>query len=179
MDELPVVHGLTVLFTGDGKGKTTAALGMLMRAHGHGLMTAVLQFMKTAAWSPGETGTASELGIDFFACGSGFTWQQADESLAIGQARAAWRTAQQYILERRYDLLVLDEFTYPLSFGWIKTSEAVAWLKLNKPTDMHLVLTGRYAPKKLIDYADLVTEMKEIKHPFHEAGLLAQVGVEY
>jgi cob(I)alamin adenosyltransferase len=95
------------------------------------------------------------------------------------RARHGWEIAKEKILDGGYDLFIMDEFTYPLHYGWLDTGEVVAWLKENKPEMLHLIITGRYAPEALVDYADLVTEMREIKHPFRQQGIRAQAGIEY
>ena len=172
------VKGLVIVNTGNGKGKTTAALGLLMRASGWEKRACMLQFIKNLGSSGGELNAARKLGLEVIPCGDGFTWQSKDLGQSAVLARAAWQEAQQRILGGAYDLVILDEFTYPLNLGWLDTREVLGWLKVNKPAALHLVITGRNAPSELIDYADLVTEMREIKHPYNE-GLPAQKGIEF
>jgi cob(I)alamin adenosyltransferase len=170
--------GLVILNTGDGKGKSTAAFGMLLRAWGRGFRVCVVQFIKAETGQWGEIKAARKLGIDWFAKGDGFTWNSKDMDETVARALDGWEVAKEKIASGAYDLIVLDEFTYTLTFGWLGTAQVIEWFKANKPPELHLVITGRGAPQELIEYADLVTEMKEIKHPYNE-GLPAQPGVEF
>jgi cob(I)alamin adenosyltransferase len=174
----PVKHGLTILHTGDGKGKSTAAFGMVLRAWGCGFRLCVIQFIKAETGQWGEMRAAQKLGIEWHISGDGFTWLSKDMDGTIARAQLGWELAQEKIVSGQYDLIVLDEFTYPLQFGWIDPAEAIAWLQAHKPADLHLVITGRGAPPALIDYADLVSESREIKHP-HRRGVKAQPGIEF
>jgi cob(I)alamin adenosyltransferase len=171
--------GLVIVNTGAGKGKTTAAFGLAFRARGRRMEVGILQFIKPRTARFGEIRAAREAGIHIEGAGDGWTWTSKDLDQSAAMARAGWERARQYIAERRFEVLVLDEFTYPLHYGWLDTSEVVAWLAAHKPGDMHLVITGRYAPDALIEYADLVTEMNVIKHPFREQGIRAQRGIEF
>src|SRR5512136_2707030 len=128
-----LVKGLVIVNTGHGKGKTTAALGTVLRAWGQGLRICVVQFIKaeTGAW--GEVKAARKLGIEWHALGDGFTWRSRDMGQTRARALAAWQLAQDKITSGQYDLIVLDEFTYPLSFGWLDAAGVVAWLKANRP----------------------------------------------
>jgi cob(I)alamin adenosyltransferase len=170
--------GLLIVYTGNGKGKTTAALGLILRAWGQGFKSCVIQFIKarTGAW--GEVKAAQKMGIEWHKMGNGFTWASPDLDKTAARAIHGWQLAQQKITSDEYDLVVLDEFTYPLHFGWISAEEVISWLKENKPPRLHLVITGRNAPQSLLDYADLVSEMVEVKHPF-EQGAKAQPGIEF
>lgn len=170
--------GLVIVNTGNGKGKTTAALGILFRALGQGLDPCVIQFMKQANEKTGEVKMAHRLGIEWHALGDGFSWRSKDIDQTIARARKAWDFAKEKIARGGYDLVVLDEFTYLLSLGWLDTEETLAWLREHKPVGMHLVITGRDAPQALLAYADLVTEMALVKHP-HALGIPAQAGIEY
>ena len=170
--------GLVVLYTGQGKGKTTAALGTLLRAWGHGLRSCVLQFIKDRRGRWGEIKAAERLGIEWHSLGSGFTWRSPDIQDAIDRARQTWKLAQAKIVSGDYDLIILDEFTYPLKDGWLDTESVIAWLSEHKPPMLHLVITGRDAPANLVDFADLVTEMKKVKHPYDQ-GVRAQAGMEF
>ncbi len=176
--EATVKKGLLIVNTGDGKGKTTSALGTVLRAWGQGLRICVIQFIKaeTGAW--GEVKAARKLGIEWHTLGDGFTWRSRDMDQTRGRALEAWSLAQDKITSGQYDLILLDEFTYPLSYGWLDAAGVVAWLEANKPGRLHLIVTGRNAPAPLIDAADLVTEMREIKHPFR-ANIRAQKGIEF
>lgn len=174
-------HGLTILFTGNGKGKTSAAMGILARANGRDLVVGVIQFIKSPGRGYGEANTAKKLSVDFESLGDGFVKKGAgaERSKSQNTALAAWEEAQRWICSQKYDVLILDEITYLFHFKWLDVNEFIVWLGQNKPPALHLVMTGRYAPPELIDFADLVTEMQEIKHPFREQGLPAQAGVDY
>jgi cob(I)alamin adenosyltransferase len=175
----PTPRGLTILLTGDGKGKTTAALGMLLRAHGQGMKVGALQFSKTPRQIYGEALACMRLNIHYQSLGSRFTWDKAKQEKSRKVALLAWLEAQNWIKEKQYDMLLLDEMTYLFDYNWLDAEDTAAWLGRNKPPATHLIITGRRAPEELIEFADLVTEMKEVKHPFREQGLLAQVGIEY
>ncbi len=169
--------GLLIVYTGPGKGKTTAALGLALRAWGQGLRVIVLQFIKhqTANW--GEERAARKMGIEMVPLGGGFTWMSKDLEQDRALARAGWGRCRAAIQSEQYDLVVLDEITYCFKFGWLDLDEVLGVLG-NRPPAQHVVLTGRDAPERLIDVADLVTEMREIKHPF-AAGVKAQKGIEF
>jgi cob(I)alamin adenosyltransferase len=169
--------GLLIVNTGDGKGKTTAALGMVLRAWGRGLRICVIQFIKAETGQWGEVKAAKKLGIEWHVTGDGFTWTSKDMDETKARALHGWETAKEKIISHQYDLIVLDEFTYALHFGWLDTAQVVEWLKANKPADLHLVITGRNAPALLIESADLVTEMLSLKHPYDQ-GIQAQPGIE-
>lgn len=170
--------GLVMVNTGDGKGKTTAALGVILRSWGRGFRICMIQFIKPAEVSTGEFEAAKKLGIEWHHCGDGFVWLSKDVDESTALARAGWQLAQEKISSGDYDLIVLDEFTYPLKFGWLNVNEVVDWLLVNKPPQMHLIIAGRYAPQEIIHYADLVTEMKLVKHPYKQ-GVKAQSGIEF
>ena len=170
--------GLTIVHTGNGKGKSTAAFGMVLRAWGRGFRVCVIQFLKSETGKWGEVLAAQKLGIEWHISGDGFTWASKDMDTTIARAQLGWELAQEKIASGEYDLIVLDEFTYPLAFGWLDPAEALDWLREHKPASLHLVVTGRNAPPALLDYADLVSESREIKHPFH-LGLKAQPGIEF
>ena len=173
------VRGLNIVFTGNGKGKTTAAMGILMRASGHNLSVGVIQFIKSPQLVYGEASTAMKLDVPFRSLGDGFVGTRSHQTDSRKAAISAWDEAQRWITSKEYDILILDEITYLFHLKWLDIDEFIAWIKQNKPSAMHLVITGRDAPAKLIDFADLVTEMREIKHPFREKHILAQAGVDY
>ena len=173
-----IKKGLVIVNTGNGKGKSTSAFGVLLRAWGRGFRICVIQFIKAETGQWGEIKAARKLGIDWFTTGDGFTWTSKDMDETIARARYGWQMAREKILSQAYDLIILDEFTYALHFGWLDTTEVIDWLKANKPADLHLMITGRDAPALLIEYADLVTEMQEIKHPYQK-GIQAQAGIEF
>ena len=172
-------RGLVIVNTGNGKGKTTAGLGILMRAWGWKMRVGVVQFIKTEKRRSGEARAAQRIGIEWIGTGDGWTWQSRDMQSTENRARRGWEVAQERIAGRDYDVLVLDEFTYPLHYGWLDPAVVVDWLRENKPPTLHLIITGQYAPAALIEYADLVTEMREVKHPFREQGVRAQAGIEF
>jgi cob(I)alamin adenosyltransferase len=172
-------RGLVIVNTGDGKGKTTAALGMLMRAWGRNLRTGGVQFFKHENASFGELKAAERMGIPLTPEGDGFTWTSKDLDATQAKALNGWEIAKTKIVSSEFDVFLLDEFTYVLAFGWLKTEDVVDWLRAHKPPLLHLIVTGRDAPQALIDYADVVTEMRLIKHPYRDQGLLAQAGVDF
>ncbi len=168
-------HGLIIVHTGDGKGKTTAALGLAMRAFGAGLKVLILQFIKGRKHS-GELKALEILGVEVRQLGLGFiTKENFDEQKK--SARAALELAHKEILSGAWDLIILDEINYAVKFGLLDAEEILELIKIRSP-QMHLVFTGRDALPELIDKADLVTEMKLIKHPFKQ-GIAAQAGIEF
>lgn len=173
-------RGLLIVNTGNGKGKTTCALGLLMRAAGRGLNCCMIQFMKSRNDRYGEHEAADKLGIEVHTMGDGFTWDTKDPEQDKKTARATWELCVQKLRSGDYDMLVFDELVYVLSYKMLPLDEILAELKsikLAQPA-LHIVLTGRDAPPELIEAADLVTEMTEIKHPFN-AGIRAQQGIEF
>jgi cob(I)alamin adenosyltransferase len=169
--------GLVIVNTGNGKGKTTAALGVLFRAWGRGMRVCMLQFIKATTSNYGETKAAKRLGIEMIAMGDGFTWLSEDIEKDKATARKCWELCQQKIVSGEYDIVILDEMTYTLSYGWLDVNEVIAVLK-QRPAGMHIIITGRNAVPELVEYADLVTEMNEIKHPYTQ-GIKAQKGIEF
>lgn len=170
--------GLVIVNTGNGKGKSTAAFGTLLRAWGRGMRVCVIQFIKSETGKWGEVKAANKLGIEWHISGDGFTWLSKDMDETTARALKGWELAQEKIISGNYDMIVLDEFTYPLKFGWLDVSQTIDWLKANKPPELHLIITGRGALPELVEYADLVSEMGEIKHPYQQ-GIQAQAGVEF
>jgi cob(I)alamin adenosyltransferase len=170
--------GLLIVHTGEGKGKTTAALGTVWRARGRDMRVCVVQFLKHEQGAWGETRLAKALGVEWIKTGDGFTWTSKDMNETIAKALHGWQVAQTKIASGAYDLIVLDEFTYLLAFGWLETTAVLDWLKAHKPPALHLIITGRDAPPALIDSADLVTEMHKVKHPY-DVGIMAQKGIEF
>ncbi len=171
--------GLVIVNTGNGKGKTTAALGIVLRAWGRGMRVCVIQFLKNEHARFGEIRAAEKLGIDWISTGDGWTWTSQDIVATRERAVAAWKLAQEKIVSGGYDVVVLDEFTYLLHYGWLDTAEVLGWLAEHKPPMQHVIITGRYAPPALIEFADLVTEMHEVKHPLAQQGIRAQAGIEF
>jgi cob(I)alamin adenosyltransferase len=173
-----VRKGLVVVNTGNGKGKTTAALGVLFRAWGRDMRVKMFQFLKHTGARFGEKRAAEKLDIAIDALGDGFTWRSKDMQRTEDLAREQWAICKQAILSDEYDIIILDEFTYPLHYGWVPVEDAIETLR-RKPHMLHVIITGRYAPDELVEFADLVTEMREIKHPYKEQGIKAQPGIEF
>jgi len=169
--------GLVIVNTGSGKGKTTAAMGLLLRAWGRDMRVIMLQFIKHSTANFGEQRAAKKIGVEMRAMGDGFTWRSKDIEQTAELARAHWEDCKNVIASGDYDVIVLDEFTYPLHYGWIPVEDVIEVLSA-RPKMLHIVITGRNAPDALIEYADLVTEMKVIKHPY-QSGIKAQPGVEF
>jgi len=171
--------GLIIVNTGNGKGKTTAALGMVLRSLGHGYKVAIVQFIK-GSWEPSEKQVFSlwEDQIEFHAMGEGFTWETQDRDRDLDKASAAWQKSLEYIRNPDFQLVLLDEINIALKMGYLQIDEVLAGLA-EKPPNKHVILTGRGAPAALIEQADLVTEMTLIKHPFRDQGVKAQPGIEF
>jgi cob(I)alamin adenosyltransferase len=171
--------GLIIVNTGNGKGKTTAALGMVMRSLGHGYRVAIVQYIK-GAWEPAEKAVLSKFSdqLEFQAMGEGFTWDTQDRDRDIQMAKLAWEKSLSYIVDESYRLILLDEINVALKLGYLDPEEVLAGLE-QKPPNTHVILTGRGALAAIIDRADLVTEMNPIKHPFREQGIKAQPGIEF
>jgi cob(I)alamin adenosyltransferase len=171
-------RGLLIVHTGAGKGKSTAAFGMVLRCLGHGMRVGIVQFVK-GAWGTGERTVLARFPelVTCRAMGEGFTWDTQDRARDIAAAGAAWELAKVMIVDPSYRLVLLDELNIVLRYGYLPLDEVVATLKA-KPRDLHVVVTGRNAPPELIEAADLVTEMTLVKHPFR-AGVKAQPGIEF
>ena len=171
--------GLIIIFTGDGKGKTTAAIGMAIRTVGHEKNVAIIQFIK-GGWEPGEVKALRNFGqsIDFHAFGEGFTWETQDRKRDKELVSKSWHKALYYLENISYKLVILDEINVAIKLGYISIQEVLNGIK-NRPSLTHVALTGRGASSSLIDSADLVTEMKLLHHPFREKGIKAQEGIEY
>ncbi len=172
-----VNKGLVVVNTGNGKGKTTAALGVLTRAWGRDMRVIMFQFIKHTGARFGEQRAAQKMGVELRALGDGFTWRSRDMEHTADLAREQWRACQEVIRAGQHDIVILDEFTYPMTYGWVPVDEVLATLR-ERPPAMHVIITGRNAPEQLIDFADLVTEMREVKHPYKQ-GVKAQPGLEF
>ena len=171
--------GLIIVNTGNGKGKTTAALGMVIRSLGHGFKVAIVQFIK-GAWEPAEKAVLDQWPdqLTFQAMGKGFTWDTQDREKDTQLAQSAWETALGYIRDPDYKTIVLDEINVALKHGFLSVDQIISGLA-DKPEMTHVILTGRGAPDELIEVADLVTEMTLVKHPFREQGVKAQPGIEF
>ncbi len=171
-------RGLIMVHTGTGKGKSTAAFGLVLRCLGHGMRVGIVQFVK-GAWNTGERTVLARFPdlVTMRAMGEGFTWETQDRARDIAAARAAWEAAKAMLADPGYRLILLDELNIVLRYDYLPVEEVVAALR-DKPRDLHVVITGRNAKPELIDVADLVTEMKLVKHPFR-AGVKAQAGIEF
>lgn len=170
--------GLVIVYTGNGKGKTTAALGLALRAAGQGLRILILQFIK-GAWTYGELTALQQWdNITIQQLGTGFTWNKEDPEEDRELARAGWEKAVAEIGGGNYDMIVLDELNIVLDYGLLPLDSVLETIR-NRPSGLHLVVTGRNAPQQLIDCADLVTEMRLIKHPYRDQGIKAQRGIEF
>ncbi len=163
--------------TGDGKGKSSAAFGVMARAWARGWRVLVVQFLKSGTWKVGERKLADHLGIEFYALGDGFTWESTDLERTAELGRQAWAFAKERLASGEYDLIVLDELTYPIRYGWIAEQDVLDALA-SRPGRTNVVVTGRSAPEGLIGLADTVTEMRKIKHAYDQ-GFKARKGIEY
>jgi cob(I)alamin adenosyltransferase len=175
--DLPAATGLVIVYTGSGKGKTTAAFGQALRAAGHGLKVCIIQFIK-GSWQSGEARALARFDdlVELHTTGTGFTWTSAPREVALAAA-AAWQLATEKVLSGCFDLVILDELTYLLRYQLLAEQELLALLA-RRPPGLHLVITGRHAGPGLLAAADLVTEMNEVKHPFQN-GRPAQKGIEF
>jgi cob(I)alamin adenosyltransferase len=170
-------RGLVIVNTGDGKGKTTASLGVLLRAWGQGLRVIMFQFIKAETGNWGEIKAARKMGIEMVPLGAGFTWTSKDLEHDRALAQRCWQRCREAIESDRYDVVIMDEMTYCFTFGWLDLDDVLSVLRV-RPPSQHVIITGRDAPAGLIEYADLVTEMRLIKHPY-ESGVKAQRGIEF
>lgn len=167
---------LVLVNTGDGKGKSTAAFGTMLRALARGWKVCVMQFIKSGKWRVGEEEIAGKLGVDWWSIGDGFTWNSKDMEETQAIAVAAWNAAKEKIASGDYQLVVLDEITYPMNWGWISTADVVETIR-NRPPEVNVIATGRDAPGELVDVADTVTEMTKIRHAF-DRGIKARRGID-
>ena len=172
--------GLLIVFTGNGKGKTTASLGMVLRTIGHGHKVAIIQFIK-GGWKTGEEKALKNLSsnISWHSLGEGFTWETQDRIRDEKLVKEAWQVAKTYIKDETYKLIILDEINIATKLGYLTPDEIISFIKSLNNRKNHIVLTGRGASQSIINFSDLVTEMKLIKHPFKEQGIKAQKCVEF
>ena len=168
---------LVLVNTGDGKGKSTAAFGTAIRAVARGWKVGVVQFLKSGEWSVGEEKIGRQLGIDWWALGDGFTWDSEDMEESEAIAREAWQQARAIVESGEYRLVLLDEVTYPINWGWIDIEEVLEVIA-SRPEDVSLILTGRDAPSEIVEVAHTVTEMRNVKHAFDQ-GIMARRGIDY
>jgi cob(I)alamin adenosyltransferase len=173
----PRPRSLVLVNTGDGKGKSTAAFGVVMRAVARKWRVSVIQFIKSDKWKVGEEAVARRLGVDWLKGGDGFTWESADLETSAGRARAAWELAKAAITGGEYELVVLDEITYPMNYGWIDEAEVVETIR-TRPPHVNVVATGRGAPQRLVEIADTVTEMVKVRHAY-DRGIKARRGIDF
>ena len=171
------VASIVVLNTGDGKGKSSAAFGVMGRAWARGWRVGVVQFVKGGKWKVGERKLADHLGIEWQTLGDGFTWESTDLDETAAKGRHAWEVARKKLASGDYEMLILDEITYAVSFGWVSVEEVVAGISGRAPRT-NVVITGRDASPELIELADTATEMRKIKHVY-DRGVLAVKGIEY
>lgn len=171
-------RGLVLVNTGEGKGKSTASFGVILRMLGRKKRVALVQFLKHESGQWGEIRALAQLGLDAVKTGDGWTWTSKDIDESQAKALHGWEIAKTKISSGEYDLVVLDEFTYLLDFGWLDAFEVINWLEEHKPETLNLIITGRNAPQVLIDYADTVTNMTKIKHAY-DAGIPARAGIEF
>jgi len=173
-----IEKGLLIVHTGKGKGKSTAAFGMVFRCIGHGMKAGIVQFVK-GAWATGERTVLENFPelVTIKSMGEGFTWETQDRERDIAHARAGWEEAKRMIADPQYKLVLLDELNIVLRYDYLPTEEVIEFLR-SKPDDKHVIVTGRNAKDELIEIADLVTEMEQVKHPFR-SGVKAQKGIEF
>jgi len=172
-----VADSIVVLNTGDGKGKSTAAFGIMIRGIGRGWNVAVVQFIKSGEWNVGEEKVGRQLGVDWHNEGEGFTWNSENLEDDKELAAAGWERARQLIMAGDHQLIILDELTYLINWGWVEPSPIYETIR-NRPAHVNLVVTGRDASQGLIDVADTVSEVKKVKHAF-DVGILAKKGIDY
>ena len=176
--ELRRVESVVLVNTGDGKGKSTAAFGTVVRGVARGWRVAVVQFLKSGRWQVGEEAVCRDrLGVDWFAIGEGFTWESKDLTEDEAVAQAAWQHAKDLIAAGEHRLVVLDEITYPMQWDWISTDDVVATIT-DRPSTVNVVCTGRGAPDALLTVADTATEMVKLKHVY-DTGVRAKKGIDY
>lgn len=176
-DGLRTAKSLVVVNTGNGKGKSTAAFGVMVRGVARGWNVAVLQFIKSGDWKVGEEAIGRQLGVHWQALGGGFTWDSANLEGDKAAARDAWAIARNVIEAGEHQLVILDELTYLMTWGWIDSAEVIDVIR-SRPPQVNLVITGRDAPEELVEVADTVTEMRQVKHAY-EAGIAAKKGIDY
>ena len=166
-----------IVNTGTGKGKSSAAFGVLTRAWARGWTVCVVQFLKSEKWKAGERKLADHLDIEWHTLGDGFTWESTDMDETIAKGQHAWGVAAEKIASGDYDLVILDEVTYAVKYGWVAVEDMVAALA-HRPQRTNVIITGRYAPDEIIEIADTVTEMVKVKHAM-DIGIGARKGIEY
>ncbi len=171
------VDSIVLLNTGHGKGKSSAAFGVMGRAWARGWRVCVVQFVKGGKWQVGERKLADHLGIEWQTLGDGFTWESKDIDETVAKGRHAWRVAREKLASGAYEMVILDEVTYAVSYGWVEVADVVGGI-VGRSKKTNVVITGRDAPQELIDIADTATEMRVIKHAYAK-GIRAVKGIEY
>lgn len=175
--ELRSAPSLVLVATGHGKGKSTAAFGTLLRSRGRDWPTATVQFLKSGRWRTGEEAMLRQLGVEWFSAGDGFSWESEDLDESRAKAVAAWTFSRELIAAGRHRMILLDEISYPMSWGWIDPAEVAATLR-ERPEDVSVFLTGREMAAEVVEVADTVTEMVPVKHAFQQ-GIRARRGIDY
>jgi len=170
-------QSVVIVNTGDGKGKSTAAFGTMLRAASRGWNVCVIQFIKSGKWKVGEQQAAVRLGVEWWSIGDGFTWDSKNMERSEAVAREAWKVSKQKITSGEYGLIILDEITYPITWGWIDVSDVVESIRA-RPRALNVIITGRDAAAELIELADTVTEMRSQKHAF-DSGIRAIRGIDF
>jgi cob(I)alamin adenosyltransferase len=170
-------QSIVLVNTGHGKGKSSAAFGVMVRGWARGWRVGVVQFLKSGKWKVGERKLAEQLDIEWHTLGDGFTWESSDLERTAELGREAWAVARAKLASGDYDLLIFDELTYPMKYGWIEVDEVVAAIRDRAPKTS-VVVTGRDAPEALVEVADTVTEMRKVKHAYDE-GISAMKGIEF
>jgi cob(I)alamin adenosyltransferase len=176
-DDLRSVRSLVIVNTGDGKGKSTAAFGTMLRALARDWPVAVVQFLKSGSWHVGEEDMGRKLGVDWWALGDGFSWDSENLTESEAVAKEAWRSAKEHITSGNYRLVIVDEITYPMNWGWIDSNDVIETIR-NRPESVTVICTGRDAPEGLVEIADTVTRMENVKHAY-DSGIRAKRGIDY
>lgn len=176
-EKLVRADSIIIVNTGDGKGKSSSAFGVMGRAWARGWRVVVIQFVKSGKWQVGEKKLAEHLGVEWHTMGDGFTWESSDLDETIAKGRHAWEVAKEKLASGEYDLVILDEVTYAVSYGWVDVADVVTSLATRAPTT-NVIVTGRNAPPEIVELADTVTEMKMVKHAYQQ-GIRAKKGIEY
>ena len=175
--ELRRADSLVLVNTGNGKGKSTAAFGTMLRGVSRGWPVAVVQFLKSGKWNTGEEKIGRQLGVDWYALGEGFTWDSEDLTIDEAVAQSAWQHAAGLLSSGSHRLVLLDEITYPMNWGWIDADAVVAAIR-DRSREVNVICTGRNAPEALLDLADTATEMVMVKHAY-QSGIRAMKGIDY
>jgi len=168
---------LLLVNTGEGKGKSSAAFGVMLRSVAVGWPVVVLQFIKSGEWKVGEEKVGRQLGVEWHSLGEGFTWDSENLDHDKAVAQRAWKTAAEIITAGQHRLVILDELTYLCTWGWVDTADVVETLR-TRPDDVNVIVTGRDCPQEIIEIADTVTEMRKVKHAYDQ-GITAKKGIEY